>query len=218
MAMMDYGALVFKNGEFINKEEFFMNMKKSVGWEDWKDIRYDDCPRVECVMGDSYSPCTQCEDCHYNSETGQYTDCKDNTFTVRGHLKGNYFAYIGDEEFTVAFYKEMVVVAVNKEIVGDIFCNYEFSEVLDSDGCHSYIRHKSKTWNIGGHDIHVKEVSPSVFTATIYYKGDRYNVIYGYGIDPTPRVWNQVKVRYLGKRVSTKVDRLIEKFWTKKGK
>lgn len=218
MAMMDYGALVFKNGEFINKEEFFMDMKKSVGWEDWKAIRYDDCPRVEYVMGDGYSPCTQCEDCHYNKETCLYTDCKGNLFSAGNHLKGNYFAYIGDEEFTVAFYKNSIVIAINKERVGDIFCNYEFSKVPNSHGYRDYIRHKSKTWNIGGHDIHVKEISSRVHLATIYYKGDRYNVIYGYGIDPTPRVWNQIKVRYLGKRVSNKVDRLIEKFWTKKGK
>ena len=217
MAMIDYGAIVFKNGEFINKKEFFMDMEKSVGWADWKNVRYPDCPRVECVMGDDYSPCTQCPDCHYNKDTYSWTDCKGVSFVTDNHLKGNYYAYIGDKDFTIAFYKCFFKVTINQEVVGDVWGNREDSGVKDKDGFTVYINHKSKVWKFGDYKIHVKTIGPTVFLANIHYKGNWYHVIYGYGIDPTPEVWNNIKVRYLGKRVSNRVDRLIEKYWTKKG-
>lgn len=215
MAMTDYGAIVFKNGEFINKEEFFMDMKKSVGWEDWKNVRYKDCPRVECVMGDEYSPCTQCEDCHYDKEQQHYVDCKGNTFRVGEHLKGNYFAYIGDEEFTLGFYKCICKVAINKKVVGDIWGNHDIIG-KGSDGLSIIRNYKSHTWEFDGYKIHIKTIAPTIYLAEVRYKDDIYHIIYGYGIDPTPRVWNKIKVKYLGKRVSNRVDRLIEKYWTKK--
>lgn len=218
MAMMDYGVMVFKNGEFINQDEFFMDMKKSVGWEDWKDVRYPDCPRIECVLGDEYSPCTQCEDCHYNPETSEYIDCKGNSFKSGDHIKGNFFAYIGDEDFTIAFYKNSCKIMINKLPAGSIWCNYEVSEKESSDGYSNIIKHMSKVWEFDKYKIHVKTIDPRVHLASFCYKEDQYHVIYGYGIDPTLRVWNKVKVRYLGKRTSIRVDRLIEKYWTKKGK
>ena len=43
MAMIDYGAVVIKNGKVINKNMFFMNMLEAVGWVDKRRIRHEDC-------------------------------------------------------------------------------------------------------------------------------------------------------------------------------
>ena len=74
MAMMDYGAIAFKNGKLVSTD-VFTPMIDMVGWEDTEEDIYHD---------------------YYN-----------NTDKPLG-LKGNYFAYIGDEECTVAFYKNYI--------------------------------------------------------------------------------------------------------------
>lgn len=46
MAMIDYGAVVIKNGKVINKNMFFMNMLEAVGWVDKRRIRHERLRRL----------------------------------------------------------------------------------------------------------------------------------------------------------------------------
>ena len=62
MAMIDYGAIAWKNGKLISTD-MFTPMKDMVGWDD-------------------------------------------SDLDIEPPLKGNYFAYIGDKDFTLAFYKD----------------------------------------------------------------------------------------------------------------
>ena len=72
-------------------------------------------------------------------------------------------------------------------------------------------KHKSKRFECGGVNIHMKEISDDVYHMSFQYKGDFYNIIYGCGIDSSPKIWHKVKVRYLGKKVARKVDNLYRR-------
>src|SRR5574344_1064150 len=64
MAMIDYGAIAWKNGKLISTD-VFTPMKDMVGWDD-------------------------------------------SDLDIEPPLKDNYFAYIGDKDFTLAFYKDIM--------------------------------------------------------------------------------------------------------------
>lgn len=70
---------------------------------------------------------------------------------------------------------------------------------------------KSTHFKIGEYAIHVKEVVPSVYRIKCSKDGQHLTIIYGYGIDPNWKVWNKIKVRYLGKYRAGIVDREIRK-------
>ena len=144
MAMIDYGAVVFKNGKRIN-HDMFMDMQEAVGWS--------------------------------------------------GEPDGDYFVYVGDSHVTVCFYKTYFVVFLNGGKV---------DAVLPGDW-------RSIQREYDGAKVRVKRIADWVFHFSMKYNGDRYHVIYGYGIDPDKKVWDHVKVDYLGKNVSRKVDRLMGK-------
>ena len=153
MSMIDYGAVVFKNGKRTNFE-FFEDMLKSVGWED-----------------DS--------------------------------INGNYFAYIGDDAFTLAFYKTGVHVLVNKEFADHVWeCGYRHWGDPDR---------VSYRESYGDVTFHIKHVCRNVYHLSMAYKGDYYHVVYGCGIDPDKSVWDKVKADYLGKSGAKKVDGLYKK-------
>ena len=84
----------------------------------------------------------------------------------------------------------------------------------NSDTC-SYECHKSKYYTVGEVTIHIREVVDRVSLASFRYKGDFYNIVFGYGIDPTKRVWDSIKVQYLGKKKARKVDNVYRRLITK---
>lgn len=98
MAMLDYGAVVKKNGKIISDpNELFQN---------FTNLKYetdDDCNIVidetiiQEIDGDERS------------------------------MAGNYFALIGDEEMMIGFYKTWFKIAVDKKEVsiGDYFCHWQ---------------------------------------------------------------------------------------------
>jgi len=206
MAMIDYGVVVIKDGVIVNENMFFMDMKRAVGWTDRERIRYEDCDCFHDI--DSYV-ISNCPDCpraivkEVNDEYGPYkqfiADCKGNTLN-NNHIDGNYFAYVGDEQFTIAFYKTHVVFCVDKQRVLKVW-----GTRFDDNA------HKSSRFEIGGVKIHVKHIGDSIYIMKFSYKGSHYSVIYGYGIDPNMRVWNKTKVSYLGKELSRKVDRIYSR-------
>lgn len=161
MAMIDYGAVVFKNGICQNPDEFFMDMQRSVGWSD--------------------------------------SDGPD-----REKTDGNFMVYAGDEHLTVAAYKYYCRILSEKSVA---------LELWDSAPLGSETRHKSYRFSVSGTPFCLRSLGDyhRVLWLQFSYKGDHYNVIYGYGIDPDAKVWNKVKVRYLGKKLAQKVDRLYKR-------
>jgi hypothetical protein len=140
MAMMDYGAIAFKNGKLVSTD-VFTPMIDMVGWEDTEEDVYHD---------------------YYN-----------NTDKPLG-LKGNYFAYIGDEECTVAFYKNYIRII--EKLNSGSFCNkFEFL----THTC--YVWSKWKCW-VG--ESYMKITKRNGYLVCKWrYKGDKYKVYFGYGVD-----------------------------------
>ena len=128
MAMVDYGVVAIKNGKVINDGLFFMNMLTAVGWVDQKRIRHDDC---DCF--DDPDPLLAKSNCYYcnkaQKEIVQYENCEDTDAKliadchgesiepVSNHIDGNYFAYVGDEHLTLAFYKQHCLIIIRQKKV-----------------------------------------------------------------------------------------------------
>ena len=204
MAMIDYGAILKKNGKIQNRDEFFMDMKKAVGWTDNPRIRYTDC---NCIDEVGYSDCMNCPRAHFiqhsDPELGDWTsfdsDCRNNKLSI-GKMAGNWFAYAGDTEFVVGFYKQMVMTWYKGE---------QKIHWLRWDYHNKY----SVYLEVGGTKMKFKALSRNkqAYYGRFRYKGDLYEIVFGYGIDPNQKTWNRVKYQYCDK----KTIRFVDKFWEK---
>ena len=155
--MMDYGAIAFKNGKLISTD-MFTPMIDMVGWEDTENDVY---------------------------EIRSYTEGElESNYMKPINLKGNYFAYVGDKDCTIAFYKEQMVIA---ERYNDGTFNYRH-EFLN---CTYY---KWSKWEdyvvVEGEEFSKIEFSKIKVTkrngylvCKWKYKGDKYKVYFGYGVD-----------------------------------
>lgn len=198
MAMIDYGAIVIKNGKIINENQFFMNMYDSVGWSDAPEKYHEDCDCTDPKTGESL--CWECK--RWNDKDG--VDCH-GVEHLYDHklLNNNYYAYVGDKNLTLCFYKSWMAVAVNGKRIDGIFPSYN-----------EYRSVKSHHYDFNGTKVDVKSIDGnSILMATLKYNGDSYKIIFGYGIDNEKRVWNKAKYRYLGKKVAKKVDKILDKYW-----
>ena len=213
MAVIDYGAVLFKNGVQQN-HEMFMDMLKAVGWVDNPRIKYPDC---DCFY-DGYQPgavFSNCEECpraewiHVDGETQSWdyvgADCRGNSTHVSGGIDGNYFVYVGDKHFTAVFYKNRAGFYEDGKRV-----SYWYGAESSYDRQERWY-HKSARLVVGGVSIHIKEIAPNISWARFSYKGDHYDVVYGYGIDHDRNTWNEIKVSYLGRKCARLVDRVFNK-------
>ena len=142
MAMIDYGAIAFKNGKLISTD-MFTPMMDMVGWEDTeKDIYHD-----------------------YDTDKNEQLK-----------LKGNYFAYVGDKDCTLAFYKCQMVIAERHK---DGTFRYH----------HEYFNYTNYTWSkwedyAGEVIAKIKVTKRNGYLVCKWkYKGDKYKVYFGYGVD-----------------------------------
>lgn len=104
-------------------------------------------------------------------------------------LKGNYFAYIGDSDCTIAFYKEQLVIA-EKNSDNTFDYHHEYFN------CSNYTWSKwSKYAGVSLPDISKVYVSKKngYLVCKWNYKGDKYKVYFGYGVDlPYYKKWHIV--------------------------
>ena len=161
MAFIDFGAVVFKNGEHINPGKLFMDMGESVGWK---------------------SP----------------------------GLDDAYFAYVGDPHITAVFYKSLCCVELDGELYRYINGTRDSKDWWGKDR-RSLWYYINETWLGWDAMIHIKQIGENVYHFSMSRCGDVYHVIYGYGIDPSKKTWDAVKVQYLGKRMAKKIDRLYKR-------
>lgn len=155
MAMIDYGAIAFKNGKLISTG-MFTPMKEMVGWQDNSKYTYH-----------------------------VYHADKD----VPLGLKGNYFAYIGDKEKTVAFYKEcMVSYEKYGKKASDYFkeeewfgsSKYHWNKWTDGIKLSKrYLRKHPKATR----DYMKVTKRNGYYVCKWWYKNDFYKVYFGYGVD-----------------------------------
>ena len=149
MAMIDYGAIAFKNGKLISTE-MFTPMIDMVGWEDTDDDVYESRPYS---IGEPKS-----------------------NYTKPLKLKNNYFAYIGDSDCTLAFYKCQLVIAERCADGTFRYCDEWFN-------CTNYTW--SKWEEYAGVNLEKVKVTKrnGYFVCKWEYKGDKYKVYFGYGVD-----------------------------------
>lgn len=149
MAMMDYGAIAFKNGKLISTE-MFTPMVDMVGWEDKDTDVYESRPHT--------------------------TDEPESNYMLPLKLNGNYFAYVGDSDCTLAFYKCQMVV-VEKYNDGTFRCEHEYFN------CSNYTW--SKWEDYAGENLAKIRVTKrnGYLVCRWKYKGDKYKVYFGYGVD-----------------------------------
>ena len=205
MAMIDYGAILKVNGVIKNRNEFFMDMLKAVGWVDMPRIRYEDC---DCVD----DGCSNCCDCpraqkkHFSDEKlGEWDsitgDCRGNSIW-QNKVDKNFFAYAGDEDFTVAVYK-MQTVFVNKDGLREIYWSDHWWNKMVG-----YYKVPIKNNTV---HIKIKRIAEGEqLYMRFVYKGNLYEIVYGYGIDSNQKTWNRIKHKYISNK---KVIRFVDKFW-----
>lgn len=139
MAMVDYGAIAWKDGKLISTD-MFTPMEDMVGWSD------EDKIKVLCA-------------------------------DLSSVLAGNYFAYIGDEDLTVSFYKSLMNIHYTEETDENIWFGWEDFKKWSR---------WEKSFSVG--DDYVKlMVRPRRFhdyyICTMTYRGHKYKVAFGYGVD-----------------------------------
>lgn len=150
MAMIDYGAIAFKNSKLISTD-MFTPMIDMVDWEDTE------------------------TDTHHNHFTNTDEPLK---------LKDNYFAYIGDRNCTIAFYKCQIVIVSRWD-------NNRFMYE------HEYFNSTRYTWSkwtnyVGTHKVIVTKRN-GYYVCKWKHKGDKYKVYFGYGVDlPYYKRWYMV--------------------------
>lgn len=142
MAMIDYGAIAFKNGKLISTS-MFTPMIDMVGWEDSE----DDLD-------------------HHGAKLS---------------LKGNYFAYIGDSDYTLCFYKtylKMVEYWEQSE-KEEYYVNSEWLDITH----YKWSKWSAQFGEYKWHDNLVVKKKNGYYVCRWKYKGDRYKVYFGYGVD-----------------------------------
>ena len=207
MAMIDYGAILKINGIIKNRNQFFMNMLDATGWVDMPRIRYEDCDHIgEDGCSECDEECPRVQKKHYSDdELGEWDfitgDCRGNPIW-RGSIDHNYFAYAGDEDFTAAVYKAHTVF-VNK----DKSINTEYWFPFDDH----MVKHH--TFQVNGKPVYVR-IKRIAEGEQLYmrfiYKGDLYEIVYGYGIDSNQKTWNRIKYKYISNKKAIK---FVDKFW-----
>lgn len=96
------------------------------------------------------------------------------------NLKGMYFCYIGDKEFTVAFYKNIFAIYYNNY--------YNSGERLEkyylNDTNYTWSKWKTTAWLGFTEFIDIVITKRNGYlVCKMNYKGDDYKVYFGYGVD-----------------------------------
>lgn len=116
-------------------------------------------------------------------------------------IEGNYFIYLGDKDLYIAVYKGLFNVYINKN---------EFIEtILDIDNYKTndyYTKYRYKT-NINGIEFDIKRLYDNHrYYLRFTYKGDLYEVLYGYGVDCNIDYWYD-----MSKNLKRRLERFVGK-------
>lgn len=145
MAVIDYGAVVFKNYECLNPAQLFTSMKDMVGWED----------------DDTYT---------YRNSNNEIESIK---------LKDEYYAYAGDKDVTVGFFKESICICGKyKHPTRGGETHYVIYEALNLSN------YKWKSWHWQSAKAGKMQISHR-FGHLVFkwkYKGEYWKVHFGYGV------------------------------------
>ncbi len=189
MAMMDYGALLRVNGKFINKDKgMFVDMKDQCGFELERAYTKKDCYDISgnyFVYAGKPDLLLVFYKTHFH--------VIQNGRVIRTWWAGNWV--FNNEIFNVGSVDISVGVIdkdLHREYYGSDFDELDREFYLYNYGkrlgnMHIQRRFKRTRRNYGL----VK--GSSKYIATWEFNSDKYEVIFGYGIDPTEKVYNDIK-------------------------
>lgn len=163
MAYIDYGSVVKKNGIIIQKE-MFMDMKKAVGF------------RIKSIK-QSYKETVYEDDENYKPHTPKHYD-------YNHIVDGNYFSYIGDKDLLVCVVKCRLLFISNGRIIKCI-------NGMEEDMTYWWWERKSFKFEVNGVKFYIKRLADNRgrYKLRFEYKGDLYEVLYGYGVDVNKNLW-----------------------------
>lgn len=173
MAMSDYGSVVKKNGKIIQKE-FFMDMKEMVGFVLEKATHTYEVEK-------------------FNEEGILYKTGEVKTRDV--YIDVFFFSYIGDEELLVCIYKGVLVFVSHGKVIKmqhDLYVSDAPYEIQKLEFAINNVKFRIKRLDKDRHRYKLR----------FWYKGDLYEVLYGYGVDINKNIWYNLsnkEKRYIDK-------------------
>ena len=219
-----YGVIVIKNGIVQNYNEPHGSMYRSVGWTDNVKPYCKDCI-MDFDKGDPHPFQIQrgkCNQCKYNDNVrgvpiNEVTkDCRGNSLNWHTSYEFISYAFIGDETLTVAFTHQGPDFFVKRnhyeddELERDVtkFCAWWDDRKVYRNWINvDYRRVEFNIRKIGNPRSNV-----NVFT--MYWNGDFYRVIFGYGIPVYNMDWYTHLNKYYRKGVAKKISNYINR-WVK---
>lgn len=196
MAMMDYGALLRVDGNFINKSKgLFMNMIDMCGFN--LEAAYDDKRNAPINISGSFFVYAGEPDlllCFYKCT--YYV-------IVKGRIVKSWYSTGWDFDKETFFVNdtEFIFEVIDKEIKKD-FYDRDFNEWDRERYVNCYgkkfgqvkINRRFKR-NSRNYDLYK---GSGKYLMTWNYNGKKYEVIFGYGIDPSEEIFNDMKVGSYG--------------------
>lgn len=182
MAMIDYGAVVKKNGKLLPHEDLFNNYSTLDGGqlhEEYGEEEYN---------GEKYPVCLVHE---YIGDESERLE-KDGDEVSKKSVIHNYMAVVGDKEFLIATYKSFIAIYDHEKLI----MHYWLGED-DVVGWH--INYKlAKILKTPFGDIKIKRFHPGTdrAIASFWYKDDYYEILFGYGIDRKEFIFSKHAKRY----------------------
>lgn len=182
MAMVDYGALVKKNGKLIT------NPKGGL-FQNYSSLSYGTEVEIKNKFGEVVGWKQE------GDESLRLFDVYDGEPQFKSVI-GSYMAVIGDEDYLFGFYKCFWgFFDYQKEINGGwISSEKHVVYKIDLPCCRVFI----KWWD--------PKFGTEIGSAHFVYKGDVYEVLFGYGVDPNSEfIFGKGIEHYLGKKLARKV-------------
>lgn len=201
MAMIDYGAVVKKNGKLLPYNNHFNNYSTLSGGvlhEEYEDILFegDDEPTHTLTVHE------------YVGDESVRTSFDGEKRSVIG----NYMAVVGDEDYLIGTYKNGLVVFDNEKYIADYMIGQDDTWWDPKDDMNPfYIQHRKivKYLDTPFGTIKIKRLSPSEFVgvASFRYKDDNYEILFGYGVDCKEFIFSKGAENYFKAKTLRKVRR-----------
>lgn len=199
MAMMDYGAIVKKNGKVLPSKGLFNNYSTLDGGIDHE--VYEDIT----VPGVSEPVQSLVKIETIGDESARIGALDENEKRSVIH---NFMAVVGDKDFLVATYKEYLAVFDSEKRIAEATARKY--DVIDFYRVKTYmVQHLDTPFG----PIKIKTLDPEACAiASFWYKEDYYEILFGYGIDKPSFMFSKDAKRYINnKKVLGKIQRWINR-------
>lgn len=118
-----------------------------------------------------------------------------------------------DEVFNMTCYKSHIEF---NQPCGLIICNKPQAISVETRGYLTYMwlnsNYKTFHFTMDKGSFKIKSLGEGIYICIGSYNGDKYHMIFGYGIDNRKTEWNRIKYIYHGKKMVKKIDKIFDKW------